>query len=232
MFLSPLIHRHSPERKTPQKPKHCQKTGTRIPLLLSVIFQFSFLKDKKKKLITVGRRSSDLLLRTTFAPPKMDDMSFTSVLPRLLSVSGRLKAKKRTAITRISSYSTDLTSINRAWSNQKRNNRRKFSARPRTVVHFRHRSSFPSSLSPSFPPSLPQSLQSLENLSRIFFLPRLRSPNVHIRLSSATEIEKMSLLHCYKAGWPRANGGSGGPGDPSSFSISPFTRLLIGRLPW
>ncbi len=46
LFLSPLVHRHSPERKTPQKPKHCQKTDTRIPLLLSVVFQFSLLKDK------------------------------------------------------------------------------------------------------------------------------------------------------------------------------------------
>ncbi len=157
MFLSPLVHHHSPERKTPQKPKHCQKTDTRIPLLLSVVFQFSLLKNKKKQLITVGRRSSDLLLRTTFAPPKMDNMSFTSLLPRLLSVSGRLKAKKRTAITRISSYSTDLTSINRAWSNQKRNNRRKFSAAenrralPPSLL-------FPLltlSLLPSLPPSKP-----------------------------------------------------------------------------
>ncbi len=133
-------------------------------------------------------------------------MSFTSVLPRLLSVSGRLKAKKRTAITRIFSYSTDLTSINRAWSNQKRNNRRKFSAGESS------RALPPSLLFPLFrslPPSLPQRLQSPEYLFRIFFLPRFRFPNVHIRRSSATEIEKMSLLHCCNAGWSRANGGSG-----------------------
>lgn len=138
-------------------------------------------------------------------------MSFTSVLPRLLSVSGRLKAKKRTAITRIFSYSTDLTSINRAWSNQKRNNRRKFStgessgALPPSLL-------FPLlalSHLPSLPPSLPPRLQSPENLFRIFFLPRFRFPNVHIRRSSTTEIEKMSLLHCCNAGWSRANGGSG-----------------------
>jgi hypothetical protein len=134
-------------------------------------------------------------------------MSFTSVLPRLLSVSGRLKAKKRTAITRISSYSTDLTSITRAWSNQKRNNRRKFSAAESS------RALPPSLLFPlltlSLLPSLPPRLQRPENLFRIFFLLRFRFPNVHIRLSSATEIEKMSLLHCCNAGWPRANGGSG-----------------------
>lgn len=129
-------------------------------------------------------------------------MSFTSVLPRLLSVSGRLKAKKRTAITRIFSYSTDLTSINRAWSNQKRNNRRKF----RTGESSR---ALPPSLLFPLLPSLPPRLQSPENLFRIFFLPRFRFPNVHIRLSSATEIEKMSLLHCCNAGWSRANGGSG-----------------------
>ncbi len=48
LFLSPLVHRHSQERKTPHKPKHYQKTDTRIPPLLSVVFQFSLLKEKKQ----------------------------------------------------------------------------------------------------------------------------------------------------------------------------------------
>jgi hypothetical protein len=129
-------------------------------------------------------------------------MSFTSVLPRLLSVSGRLKAKKRIATTRISSYSTDLTSIDRARSNQKRNTRRKFSAAESS------RALPPSLLFPLLP-SLPPRLQSPHILFRIFFLPRFRFHYVPIRLSSAAEIEKMSLLHCCNAGWPRANGGSG-----------------------